>query len=247
MSRLMVVSHLLIISQKISVSLTFNQSDPQIMALFYNGVFSNQWICNNSCEKCVNNSDNCLSCKESFYLFKNSCLASCPENYKPNEQNHTCYFSNQTIADASGKTNNQSLNVSNEKNTTQNISDTNKSEDSNKSIITPPTKNESKPETFMGSSGTSFSPGNLFFVNTDFYFQLFLTYYIVTTGLYTIIYAVYVRRKSQEEVRKTKCFMFFWTALEIFCLFFMVVKLSLWREYILHPPCDLSQKSLVCP
>ena len=218
--------------QEISVSLTFNQSDPQIMALFYNGVFSNQWICNNSCEKCVNNSDNCLSCKESFYLFKNSCLASCPENYKPNEQNHTCYFSNQTISDASSKTNNQSLNVSNEKNTTQNISDTNESEDSNKSIITPPTKNESKPETFMGSSGTSFSPGNLFFVNTDFYFQLFLTYYIVTTGLYTIIYAVYVRRKSQEEVRKTKCFMFFWTALEIFCLFFMVVKLSLWREYI---------------
>ena len=220
---------------KISVSLTFNQSDPQMTALFYKGVFSNQWICNDSCDKCVNNSDNCLSCKESFYLFKNSCLASCPENYKPDEQNHTCYFSNQTINNASSKANNQSLNVSNvtiQSNATQNISENNKSEDSNKTNITAPTKNESKPETLMGSTGTSFYPGNLFFVNTDFDFQLFLTYYIVTTGLYTIIYAVYVRRKSQEEVRKTKCFMFFWTALEIFCLFFMVVKLSLWREYI---------------
>lgn len=221
--------------QELSVSLTFTQNDPQKTVLFYKGVFSNQWTCNVSCEKCVNNSDNCLSCKETFYLFNNSCLTSCPANYKPSEQNHSCYFSNQTINDVSSKTNNQSLNVSNatiQNNATQNNSEGNKSEDANNTINPFPIKNESKPETFTGSSGNSFYPGNLVFVNTDFDFQLFLTYYIVTTGLYTFIYAGCVRRKSQEEVRKTKCFMFFWTALEIFCLFLMVVKLSLLREYI---------------
>ena len=62
----------------------------------------------NTCKKCINNncktcskeddSIKCLSCLRNskfIYLFNNSCLDECPQNYTPSEDNTTCIFKNQ--------------------------------------------------------------------------------------------------------------------------------------------------------